>query len=80
MSNFCVDLESGTFFVYEKTLESDYMQGRFGAVPIIGDNNSPSYFTHIPMKIAEPSKLAKELRKLADKLDGKNIKNNDEEE
>ena len=70
MSNFCIDLETGNAFVYEKTLESDYVQGRFGAVPII-DSIGPykSQFIHHQIDIVEPKKLAAELRKLADKLE-----------
>lgn len=70
MSNFCVDLENERFFVYEKTLESDYMQGRFGAIPRIqGGPRYRSQFFHTPMKVVEPAKLAEELRKFADKLE-----------
>lgn len=70
MSNFCIDLESGNAFVYEVTLETMYLQGRFGAVPCIDNvaKTRPQFF-HTPMQITEPKKLATELRKLADKLE-----------
>ena len=70
MTNLCVDLENEQVFVYEKTLESDYMQGRFGAVPRIQEvTRHRSQFFHTPMKVVEPAKLAEELRKFADKLE-----------
>lgn len=70
MSNFCIDLETGNAFVYEVTLETIYLQGRFGAVPRINDmtKTRPQFF-HTPMQITEPEKLVTELRKLADKLE-----------
>lgn len=73
MSNFCIDIESGRAFIYEQTLESMYMQGRFGAVPIIkgitGNTPNRPQFVHTSMNIVEPKKLAKELKMLAQQLE-----------
>lgn len=69
MRNFCINLETGSAFIYKKTLESDYMQGRFGAVPYIPDVDFESQYTYQAMNIEEPKKLISELRKLADKLE-----------
>lgn len=70
MSNFCINLENGRFFVYEQTLESKYLEGRFGAVPLLNlpVGLRPQFFHH-PMKIEEPKKLASELRKMADMVE-----------
>jgi hypothetical protein len=68
VSNFCIDIESGRAFVYEVTLESQYLMGRFGAVPNI-DVKQQAQFIHHPINIESPVKLAKELRKLADHFD-----------
>ncbi len=67
--NFCVDIETGNAFVYEITLESRYMQGRFGSIPRIDIEKPPIQFIHHNMKIVNPKKLVKRLRELADKLE-----------
>lgn len=72
MSNFCINLENGHAFVYEQTLESQYLQGSFGAVPNLYPSvKRPAQFAHHSMKIVAPRKLATELRELADNLEDK---------
>jgi hypothetical protein len=68
VSNFCIDLETGRAFIYERTLETDYLQGRFGAVPNINVRYKAQYFHH-SMDIVDPKKLAGELRALAERLE-----------
>ena len=69
MSNFYIDLETGNCFIFERTLETEYMQGRFGAIPYIPEVKVRAQYTHTPMKIEDPKKLAKALKDMAKVLE-----------
>lgn len=69
-----VDLETGNLFYLERTLESQYLDGRFGALPIIdwdevgGRPFSPQY-TRGAVEITDRKKLAKRLRTIAKQIE-----------
>lgn len=69
MSNFCIDLKTGNCFIFERTLETQYLQGRFGAIPRIHEVKVQAQYTHTPMKIEDPKKLAKALKDMAKALE-----------
>lgn len=74
VNNLYISLETGSLIILHKTLESDYLQGRFGAVHNISGSDFRSQFTIEQLKIIEHKKLAKELRLLADRIEKAEVK------
>lgn len=69
-----VNIETGGIFYLEQTLESEYLDGRYGGVPIIdwGDRERPkAQFIKHGVEITDGKKFAKRLREIADEVEYK---------
>ncbi len=69
----CVDLETEQIFFLEQTLASQYLQGFFGAVPLIdwsrvGGGNRKPQFVKINAELIDKKAMARQLRKIANNL------------